>query len=123
VDVVFARNFFEHLPSKEGFLKILQEIRRVVASGRRSLIPQPNIRFLAAKYWDFLDHHILLRTVPWLNRWSWLALTSLECRPRSFPDTIKSRLPQHPLLVRLYLGLLIAHRFLGRPAWVVAAEP
>ena len=46
-----------------------------------------------------------------------------EVLPRFLPYTTKSRLPQHPLLVRLYLRVPLAQRLLGKQAWVVAVKP
>jgi ubiquinone/menaquinone biosynthesis C-methylase UbiE len=61
VDVVFASNFFEHLPDAREFLSTLGELRRILRPGTgRLLILQPNIRLLNGAYWDFLDHHLAL---------------------------------------------------------------
>jgi SAM-dependent methyltransferase len=123
VDVVFASNFFEHLPNKQEFLKTLQEIRRVLRAGGRLLILQPNIRFLHGEYWDFLDHHIPLTDRTLVEALEVVGFNILEVRPRFLPYTTKSRLPQRPWLVRLYLRVPIAHHILGKQAWVVAAKP
>jgi SAM-dependent methyltransferase len=123
VDVVFASNFFEHLPSKEAFLQTLQEIRRVLRSGGRLLILQPNIRFLNGEYWDFLDHHIPLTDRTLVEALLCTGLRPVEVVPRFLPYTTKSRLPSHPALVRLYLRVPLAQRLLGKQAWVVAVKP
>jgi hypothetical protein len=46
-----------------------------------------------------------------------------EVRARFLPYTTKSRLPKHPLLVRLYLAVPPAHRLLGGQAWIVGGRP
>ena len=123
IDIVFASNFFEHLPDKEIFMATLLEIRRVLRSGGKLLILQPNIRFLNGSYWDFVDHHL-----PLTDRTIVEALTMIDMRvreviPRFLPYTTRSLLPQHPLLVRLYLMSPIVWRILGKQAWIVGVKP
>jgi SAM-dependent methyltransferase len=123
VDVVFASNIFEHLPNKEAFIQCLEEIRRVLRNGGRLLILQPNIRVLGGKYWDFVDHHLPLTDRTLVEALGLVGLVIVEVRPRFLPYTTKSRLPQHPLFVRLYLMFPFVHRFLGGQAWVVGVKP
>ena len=123
VDVVFASNFFEHLPDKEELVATLREIRRVLRPGGRLLILQPNIRYLDGRYWDFLDHQLPLTDRSLVEALTLVGLTPTEVRPRFLPFTTKSPLPQWPWLVRLYLRLRPAHWLLGKQAWIVAARP
>ena len=123
VDVAFASNFFEHMPSKAVFFETLLEIRRVLRPGGRLLILQPNIRFVGGEYWDFLDHHIPLTDRTLVEALLAARMRPVEVVPRWLPYTTKSRLPQHPALVRLYLRVPIAQRLLGKQAWVVAVKP
>jgi SAM-dependent methyltransferase len=123
VDVVFASNFFEHLPDKETFLLTLVEIRRVLRSGGRLLILQPNIRAIGGQYWDFVDHHLPLTDRTLVEALSLVDMDVQEVRARFLPYTTKSRIPQHPLLIRLYLMLPLAQRFMGGQAWVVGVKP
>jgi|HigsolmetaAR202D_1030399.scaffolds.fasta_scaffold00032_29 Methylase involved in ubiquinone/menaquinone biosynthesis len=122
VDVAFASNFFEHMPTKEVFLQTLREIHRVLRPGGKLLILQPNIRFLNGEYWDFLDHHIPLTDRTLVEALLAVDLFPEEVVPQFLPYTTKSRLPQHPLLVRLYLRVPLAHRLLGKQAWVVGSK-
>ena len=123
VDVVFASNFLEHLPSKQELIKTLQEIRRVLRSGGRLLVLQPNIRYLGGEYWDFLDHHIPLTDKTLVEAFELVGLHVVEVRPRFLPYTTKSRLPQASWLVRLYLRFRPAQWLFGKQAWVVALKP
>jgi SAM-dependent methyltransferase len=123
VDVAFASNFFEHMPSKAVFFETLLEIRRVLRPDGRLLILQPNIRFVGGEYWDFLDHHIPLTDRTLVESLLAAQMRPVEVVPRFLPYTTKSRIPQNPALVRLYLRVPIAHRVLGKQAWVVAVKP
>ncbi len=123
IDVAFASNFFEHLPSKQDLLTTLAEVRRVLRPGGRFLILQPNIRYAGGKYWDFLDHHLPLTERSLAEALQLVGLKPVEVRPRFLPFTTKSVLPQHPFFVWLYLKVPIIHRVLGQQSWIVAVKP
>lgn len=123
VDVVFASNFFEHLPDTEAFLATLREARRVLRSGGRILVLQPNIAAVGGRFWDFLDHSLPLTERTVVEALTLTGFEVREVRARFLPYTTKSRLPKHPLLVRLYLAFPLAHRLLGGQAWIVGERP
>jgi methyltransferase family protein len=124
VDVVFASNFFEHLPDKQEFLATLGELRRILRLGTgRLLILQPNIRLLNGAYWDFLDHHLALTDRTLVEAVRMVGLEPVEMRVRFLPYTTKSRFPQHALLVRAYLFLRPLQWLFGRQTWMVAVNP
>lgn len=121
-DVVFMSNFLEHLPSKQLVFDTLAEARRVLKAGGRLMILQPNIRYLPGEYWDFFDHH-----TPLTDRSLAEALANLDMDlevvvPRFLPYTTKSRLPQAPFLVRLYLRVPLIWPLLGKQAFLVARK-
>lgn len=123
VDVVFMSNFLEHLPSKDVVLQTLRETARMLRPGGRAIILQPNIRFLPGEYWDYFDHHTPLTDRSLVEG---VVLAKLEPEvvvPRFLPYTTKSRLPQAPWLVRLYLHVPLAWPLLGKQALVVARKP
>lgn len=125
VDVVFASNFFEHLPDSAALLAVLAEARRVLRPDGRLLILQPNIRYAYREYWDFLDHHLALSHVSMVEALALAGFRADEVRPRFLPFSTKSALPQWAWLVRLYLRLPLAQRLLGKQMFVLArkAEP
>jgi SAM-dependent methyltransferase len=123
VDVVFMSNFLEHLPDKATVLATLAEARRLLRPGGRLLILQPNIRYLPGAYWDFFDHHTALT-----DRSLCEALELLDMRievviPRFLPYSTKSRLPQAPIFVSLYLSVPIVWRWMGKQAFISARKP
>lgn len=123
VDAVFCSNFFEHLPDKDTFLATLEAIRRVLKPGGRLLVLQPNIRVLGGQYWDFVDHHLPLTDRTLVEASLMLGFEVEEIVPRFLPYTTRSRLPQAPWLVRLYLHCRPAWWLLGGQAWLVARKP
>src|SRR5262249_28099181 len=120
VDVVFASNFLEHLRSKEECDRVLAEVRRILRPGGRFVILGPNIRYLAADYWDFSAPSLPLSH---LSLEEGLVQADYEIDriiPRFLPYTTRSRLPQHPLLVAWYLNVPVAWRLMGKQFLVVA---
>ncbi len=123
IDVVFASNFFEHLPSKDDLLRTLAEVHRVLRQGGRLLILQPNIRYVGGAYWDFFDHHLPLTERSLVEAIELVGLKPTEVRARFLPFTSKSALPLHPFLVWLYLKVPMAQWLLGTQSWIVAERP
>jgi SAM-dependent methyltransferase len=119
-DVAFMSNYLEHLPSSDAVLAQLREVRRVLRPGGRMIVLQPNIRFVGGAYWDFLDHRVPLteRSLAEAAETSGFEIERLIAR--LLPYTTKSRLPQHPLLVRAYLHVPLAWRVLGKQTLLVA---
>jgi SAM-dependent methyltransferase len=120
VNVVFASNFFEHLPDKEKLLDTLLEVHRVLVPDGRLLILQPNLAFLHGRFFDFLDHNLPLTHLSMVEA---LALTRFRVArmiPRFLPFTTRSRLPQAHWLVRLYLLFPPAWRVMGKQMFIQA---
>jgi SAM-dependent methyltransferase len=122
VDVVFASNFFEHLPASAALLAVLGEARRVLRPDGRLLILQPNIRYAYREYWDFIDHHLALSHVSMVEALALAGFRADEVRPRFLPFSTKSALPQWSWLVRLYLRLPLAQRLVGKQMFVMASK-
>jgi SAM-dependent methyltransferase len=122
VDVVFASNFFEHLPDKVIFLKTLAEMHRILRVGGRLLVLQPNIRAVGGSYWDFVDHHLPLNDRSLAEAVEMVGFKVEQVWPRFLPYTTRSKIPQHPFLVRLYLRVPLAWRIMGGQTWLVASR-
>lgn len=123
VDVCFSSNFFEHLPSKEMLDKVLSEVLRVLKPGGRYVAMQPNLRYAPGEYWDYYDHVLPLTHLSCREAFVKAGFEVSELIDRFIPFSTSSRLPQHPLLVRLYLACRPAWRILGRQFVIVARKP
>lgn len=117
--VVFASNLLEHL-AHDDVNRTVREMYRILRPGGRLLLIQPNYRYCSSEYFDDYTH----RTV-----FSHLSLTDLvasvgfrvdEVVARFMPLTLKSRLPQWPWIVALYLRL--PYRPLAKQMLVVASR-
>ena len=119
-DIAFMSNYLEHLPSAEAVTTQMRQARRILKPGGRMIVLQPNIRLVGNAYWDFLDHKTPLTD----SSLAEAAITSgFEIErliPRFLPYTTKSRLPQHPALVRAYLRIPLVWRVMGKQTLLVA---
>jgi hypothetical protein len=98
-------------------------VLRILRPGGRFVIMGPNIRYLAAEYWDFYDHYLPLSH---LSLEEGLVQAGYEVEtivPRFLPYTTRSALPQHRVLIALYLKLPPVWRILGKQFLAVARKP
>jgi SAM-dependent methyltransferase len=123
VDVCFSSNFFEHLPSKEVLDKVLGEALRVLRPNGLYVAMQPNLRYAPGEYWDYYDHVLPLTHLSCREAFLKAGFDVCELIDRFIPFSTASRLPQHPLLVRLYLACRPAWRILGRQFVIVGRKP
>ena len=121
VDVVFTSNFFEHLPNKAELLATLDECHRIIHDDGRLLVVMPNIRYLPGRYWDYFDHHLALTHYSLVEALTISGFRPELVVPRFLPYTIKhTRLPNSVALVKLYMRVPFAWRFLGEQMFVIA---
>ena len=111
---VFTSNYLEHLASSDEVVEQMRVVARMLRPGGRFVVLQPNIRLVGGAYWDFIDHHTPLTERSLQEAGALAGLVTERTIVRFLPFTTKSRLPQDPRLVRLYL------RF--RPAWSVLGK-
>ncbi len=124
VDVVFTSNFFEHLPDKRALLDTLTECRRVLRPGGKILVLMPNLRFVGERYWDYFDHHLPLTDRSLSEGLNMAGFAVDRVIPRFVPYTVKdSPVKVRRWLVRLYLKMPFAWRFLGGQMFIAAHKP
>jgi SAM-dependent methyltransferase len=123
LDVVFTSNFLEHLKTKEECDAVFAEVLRVLKPGGKFVVMGPNIRYLAAEYWDFYDHCLPLSHISLEEGLVQAGYEVVTVIPRFLPYTTRSALPQHPLLIKLYLNVPIAWRILGKQFLLVGQKP
>ena len=119
-DVAFVSNYLEHLPDPDAVIRQLAEIRAVLKPGGRLIVLQPNIRYVGAAYWDFIDHRVALTERSLVEAASTAGFDVETLIPRFLPYTTKSRLPRSGWLVRAYLRLPFAWRLMGKQSLLIA---
>ena len=123
VDHAFLSNFLEHLPDYQTILRLLRRIHDVLEPGGTLLVLQPNFRLCSKVYFDFIDHLTLLTDASLVEALSVCGFEIVEKRVRFLPFTSKSRLPQKPWMVSLYLRIPPAQWLLGKQTFIVARRP
>ena len=122
-DLAFFSNYLEHLASTETVLEQLRVAYALLKPGGKVLILQPNIRLIGGSYWDFIDHQTALTEKSLSEAATMAGFRTKQVIARFLPYTTKSRLPQHPLLVRAYLGLPPAWLLLGKQTLYLGEKP
>ena len=122
-DLAFFSNYLEHLSSTEAVLQQLRVAFALLKPGGRVLILQPNIRLIGGKYWDFIDHQTALTEKSLAEAATMAGFETRQVVARFLPYTTKSRLPQHPMLVRAYLAFPPAWLLLGKQTLYLAEKP
>lgn len=121
-DVVFASNYLEHLAGPDAVVEQLRIAHDLLRSGGRLIVLQPNISLLGGAYWDFIDHRVALNEHSLVEAAELAGFATERVIRRFLPYTTKSRLPQHPLLVRAYLALPLLWLIFGRQTLYVGAR-
>lgn len=122
IDVIFASNFFEHLPSRQFLLDTLAEIRRVLIPGGKLIIVQPNVKYLYMEYWDYFDHQIALSHESMREAIITSGFGIDILKDRFLPYTFRSRYPKGGFFVKTYLKFPIIQRVLGKQMFIVARK-
>lgn len=102
VDYVFSSNCFEHV-SQADLVNCLGQLRRKMKPGAKINIVQPNFKYCFREYFDDYTHVSIYTAQGLSDLLAANGFKIVRCLPRFMPLTLKSRMPVHPLLIRLYL--------------------
>ena len=122
-DLAFFSNYLEHLASTEAVLQQLRVTFALLKPGGRVLILQPNIRLIGGSYWDFIDHQTALTEKSLAEAATMAGFRTKKVITRFMPYTTKSRLPQHPMLVRAYLSFPPLWWLMGKQTLYLGEKP
>ena len=120
---VFLSNLLEHLSDYTAALRLLSSVHRKLEPGGTVLVLQPNFRLAPKRYFDFLDHQLILTDRSLVEALSVVGFEIRELRARFLPLTSKSPLPRHPWLVAAYLRLRPLQWLLGGQTFAVGVKP
>ena len=122
LNVAFASNFFEHLPSKEVLFEVLAEVRRMLKRGGKRLIIQPNIKYAYREYWDFVDRHLPLTENSLGEALIATGYQVAECIPQFLPFSVNSSPSKSTKLLKLYLKMPLAWKLFGKQTFMVGIK-
>jgi ubiquinone/menaquinone biosynthesis C-methylase UbiE len=111
---VFLSNYLEHLVSSEAVIEQLTIAHSLLRPNGALVVLQPNIRLVGQAYWDFIDHKTPLTEKSLEEATVLVGFTTGKVITRFISYTTKSRTPQRPSLVRLYLRFKPMWRFMGK---------
>jgi len=105
IDVIILSNFLEHLNSKDDVIAVLNKSYRLLSTGGKILILQPNINLIKEAYWDFIDHKVALNTKSLLELLNLTGFKVAKMVERFLPYTSKSIFPISRIIIYLYLKI------------------
>ena len=119
-DVIFASNVLEHLDNKEQVIQSIKICSDNLKNGGHLLILQPNIKYVKGAYWDFIDHKVALTDKALIEAAAMHKFKLKVNYPKFLPYKTKSKTPQFPWLVWLYLKMMPISGFLfGQQSFLV----
>jgi len=83
----------------------------------------PNIRYLAAEYWDFYDHYLPLSHLSLEEGLSIAGFSVKRVIARFLPYTTRSALPKAAFLIAAYVQMPWAWPLFGKQFLLVSEKP
>ena len=123
LDVVFASNFFEHVPSKQALSEVIAQAWRCIRTGGRLIVMGPNIRFVGNAYWDFSDHHLPLTDASMVELLQIHGFHIERAIDRFLPYTMVNRRPVPDAFIALYLRLPPVWKIFGKQFLIIGSKP
>jgi ubiquinone/menaquinone biosynthesis C-methylase UbiE len=121
-DGVFVSNLLEHFSTQNEIADFLGRMRAVMAPGGRIAVLGPNFKYCPREYFDCADHTLALTHVSVEEHLSAAGFTVRKVIPRFLPYSFRGSLPAAPSLIRGYLALPLAWRFLGKQFLLIASN-
>jgi ubiquinone/menaquinone biosynthesis C-methylase UbiE len=119
---VFISNFLEHLNRPEEIQALLTKLHRSLKEEGRIAIMGPNFKFCSTDYFDCADHRLALTHIS-VEEYLYASEFRIEeTFPRFLPYSFRSRFPASPSLVKFYLSVPMAWRFLGKQFLILARK-
>lgn len=122
-DVVFTSNFLEHFHDKTDLDLLFQEVVKLLKPGGKFIVVGPNIKYAYKEYWDYYDHYLPLSHLSLAEGLELAGLRTERVVPRFLPYTMQGRTPTAGFLIKAYLALPFAWRFMGKQFLVIASKP
>jgi ubiquinone/menaquinone biosynthesis C-methylase UbiE len=122
-DAVFISNFLEHLNNQEEVSSLLEKMYTHLKPGGRIAIMGPNFKYAYRSYFDFADHTVILSELGVAEHLYGAGFSIDKIYPRFLPLSFRGGIPVNNFLVRTYLSLPFAWRFLGKQFLLIATKP
>lgn len=119
-DLIFVSNLLEHLNTQYEIQKLLLKLKSALKSTGTIIIMGPNFKFCYKEYFDCADHVIPLTHISIEEHLKSAGLNTYINYPQFLPYSFRSRLPNWPFLVRLYLKYPLAWKLFGKQFLVLA---
>jgi SAM-dependent methyltransferase len=104
MDVVFSSFLYEHL-TRDGLDNVMKELRRILKPDGVLITLLPNFKYIYRHYFDDYTHIQVFSHISFSDYLVSRGFSIVNVQGRFLPYSFKSRLPQSPLLTRIYLAL------------------